>query len=318
MRQESWLGFQFRYLAALRAVKQEGSFRGAAERLGYVQSAISQHITRLEELVGRRLVERARGTTPVALTEAGELLAEHAEGILGRLRAARADLRALTHDGSVRVGVCHGFGTTILPVALERLNGSTAEMSVMVSEGATDAAHFEPIEAGELDLAFAELPLRPGPFDHVALMSDPRCLVVPADHPLALRPRPPSLAEIATLELIVHPAWRGLPHLDWLLRAGQAEPVLRECVLTPAAIQGLVGAAQGATVLPYSAIDVADTHVAAIDLGHLLEPATIALYWHADRQLPTAVADLRDAIQAACARRPPATGGQPEPALSVA
>ena len=56
MRQEQWLGFQFRYLAALQAVKQEGSFRGAADRLGYVQSAISQQVNRLEELVGQRLM----------------------------------------------------------------------------------------------------------------------------------------------------------------------------------------------------------------------------------------------------------------------
>ena len=191
-------------------------------------------------------------------------------------------------------------------------------MGIVVCDGATDAAHFEGVKHGALDLAFAELPLARGPFEHAVLMSDPRFLVVAADHPLATRPTPPSLSEIASLELIVHPAWRALPHLEWLLRGAGATPVLRERALTPAAMQGLVRAAQGATILPHSAVDFGDTEVAALDVGHVLKPATVVLYWHAERQLSPAVAKLRRSIEAACSKVPPAPQGQLEPTLSVA
>ena len=85
-----WLGVEIRHLAALEAVSNEGSFGRAATKLGYTQSAISQQIATLERIVDVRLVERPGGPRPVSLTEAGQLLLRHTEGILARLQAAQA------------------------------------------------------------------------------------------------------------------------------------------------------------------------------------------------------------------------------------
>lgn len=98
---EWWSGIELRHLAALDAVAREGSFRRAAVRLGYVQSAISHQIAALESLTGKRLIERSRGTRPLALTEAGEILLAHADAVIARVRAAQADLAALDVDTPV-------------------------------------------------------------------------------------------------------------------------------------------------------------------------------------------------------------------------
>jgi DNA-binding transcriptional LysR family regulator len=95
-----WLGVELRYLVTLRAVADEHSFRGAAERLGYTQSAISQQIIRLERSVGARLVRRSRGQPHVTLTEAGAVLVEHTDRILAELAAARASVLALAEPRS--------------------------------------------------------------------------------------------------------------------------------------------------------------------------------------------------------------------------
>jgi DNA-binding transcriptional LysR family regulator len=70
------------------AVAECLSFSGAARRLGYTQSAVSQHIALLENDLGVTLLHRR----PVGLTPAGERLLEHTGPILLRLDAARADV----------------------------------------------------------------------------------------------------------------------------------------------------------------------------------------------------------------------------------
>jgi DNA-binding transcriptional LysR family regulator len=86
-----WAGVELRHLSALRAIAAEGSFRAAADRLGFTQSAISQQIAILERRIGHRLIERSKGRRSVALTEAGEVLLAHARAILGLVELAHLD-----------------------------------------------------------------------------------------------------------------------------------------------------------------------------------------------------------------------------------
>ena len=77
-----------RHLRTLAVVVRRASFSAAARELGYTQSAVSQHVAALEADLGTTLVRRR----PVAPTEAGARLLEHAGAILLRLDAARADV----------------------------------------------------------------------------------------------------------------------------------------------------------------------------------------------------------------------------------
>ena len=79
-------------LRVLVAVARNGSVTAAARALNYAQPSVSHHIARLEAETGTQLLERVgRG---IRLTEAGRLLAERAEEIIGRLDAAEAELAA--------------------------------------------------------------------------------------------------------------------------------------------------------------------------------------------------------------------------------
>jgi DNA-binding transcriptional LysR family regulator len=70
------------------------SFSAAAAELGYTQAAVSQQIAALESDLKAVLLNRR----PVTPTEAGTRLLDHADQILFRLDAARADLTRMTQS----------------------------------------------------------------------------------------------------------------------------------------------------------------------------------------------------------------------------
>src|ERR1700683_2469093 len=85
-------------LRVLVAVARTGSVTAAAQALNYAQPSISHHIARLEAETGARLLQRAgRG---VRLTDAGRLLAERAEEIIGRLDDAENEPAAPLGGGA--------------------------------------------------------------------------------------------------------------------------------------------------------------------------------------------------------------------------
>ena len=117
MSTDQWLGIDLRHLAALEAVARTRSFGRAARELGYTQSAVSQQIAQLERIVGQRLFHRPGGPRRVEPTEAGLLLLGHADAIVARLDAARADMAALAEGaaGTLRVGIYQSVGARIVP-----------------------------------------------------------------------------------------------------------------------------------------------------------------------------------------------------------
>jgi DNA-binding transcriptional LysR family regulator len=301
---DDWLGVELRHLAAVAAVAETGSFRGAAERLGYVQSSISQQIAQLERLVGLRLIERSRGASRVSLTEAGIRLLEHSEVILTRFKAAQADLVSLSQGTSsvVRVGVDQSVATKLLPRILPMFSGAWPRASLATTEAATDACLFARIEDASLDLAFVDLPLEEGPFASRPLLRDPYVLVVPRASRVARLGRPPTWREIAKLPLIGHRTARFLPRLEAQMRAQGVEPrfVYRSDI--NATIQAMVASTGGAAVLTRLIAEGSDERTEIIDLSTLVPPRIIALTWHSNRHLTAAVAGFRDVVIEACSR----------------
>ncbi len=179
-----------RRLRVLYEVGRRGSFSAAADALGYTQPAISRQIALLERETGTMLLERHPGGA--RLTDAGELLVRHAEGILARLQGAEDELGELLglQSGRLRMVTITSAAATIMPLAIgdfrKRLPG--VELSVSMAEPAGTLAL---LRAGEIDLALTndeshfDLP----DVDAVHLFDEPMPIALPPDHPLAHRPR---------------------------------------------------------------------------------------------------------------------------------
>jgi DNA-binding transcriptional LysR family regulator len=302
--QERSSSFEPRHLAALVAVAQTGSFRLAGERLGYVQSAVSRQISTLEQVVGTRLVERAPGASEIAMTQAGELLVRHAEALLARQAAARADLDRLAagETGAVRVGVPQGVG----PRLLRRVLGVYAERRpgarVIASEFATDAPLFELVEQGALDLALAALPLPPGPFEHERLLRVRWVLATPSRWSLARRGEPVQLADLADRPLVGRHGARSGPPLETQLHAAGHVPNVVYRTDLDDTVRTLVAAGVGAGLLPSFGVAADDPAIASHTLDAVPLAQQIALFWHRERVLSPAAAELRAVVGELCSR----------------
>src|ERR1700744_2924951 len=84
------------------------SFSQAAERLGRSQSAISLQISRLEELIGHRVIERERGRV-VGATECGTALVAQAREMGDLNERAFAARRRRGADNEIRLGLPADF-----------------------------------------------------------------------------------------------------------------------------------------------------------------------------------------------------------------
>jgi DNA-binding transcriptional LysR family regulator len=281
MEPDRWLGIELRHFLALEAVARERSFVKAALALGYTQSAVSQQIAALERIVGQRLVERPGGPKAVSLTEAGRLLLKHADAIAARVAAAQADLTALEDGeaGTLNVGVFQSVGQRILPELMRRYLLAWPQVKVSLTESANDEELLTLVERGDLDLTFADLPMPEGPFDSVELLRDPYMLVVAAESELAERDAPPSVRELAELDLIGHKHCRTIRQLEANIRRPLNFVFRSDHNQT---VQALVASGVGAALVPRLTMDPEDTTTTLIELPKL-PPRVIALAWHRDR-----------------------------------
>jgi molybdate transport repressor ModE-like protein len=178
-------------LRVLVAVARHGSVTAAAKALNYAQPSVSHHIARLEAETGARLLQRAgRG---VRLTEAGRLLAERAEEIIGRLDAAEAELAAQVglRECRVRLAAFPSALGTIVPAAAARLEAELPGMDLMLTEAEPPEA-LRMLRAGYVDVALVFQhyqqdvdPAPPDPADEGTrgrlLLDEPVHLVTKAD-----------------------------------------------------------------------------------------------------------------------------------------
>jgi DNA-binding transcriptional LysR family regulator len=301
-RADQWLGVELRHLATLHAVAEEESFRRAAAKLGYTPSAVSQQIAALERIVGVRLIHRPGGSKRVSLTEQGSLLFRHAHRILTTLSAAEADMRKLLDgDTTLRVGALQSVAGKVLPAVVRHFDNSFPQTAVELTERPYSGDLLDAVEAGHLDLAFAELPPEDGPFDYVELLSDPLVLLVPTDSELASRTPPLTLQELASIPVMSFPSCRTVAQIGETMRSHGLTPQFVHRSDDSNTLQAMVSAGIGAALLPRLAIERAYVGKSVVELALPVPPRVIVIVWHRDRRLNKATHFFVETSRRVCA-----------------
>lgn len=145
-------GLNLEFLRTLCVIASHESFGAAAVQLGRTQSAITQQMQRLEELVGHPLFEKqGRGKR---FTEHGQRLLTYARQLMAIHDEALRVLRQGDLQGHLRIGAPHDVADTVLPPLLSEVvrNWPMLQVSIQVGRSPflTDA-----LRRGELDMAIS-------------------------------------------------------------------------------------------------------------------------------------------------------------------
>jgi DNA-binding transcriptional LysR family regulator len=231
-------------LRVLDALARHGSVTAAAKELHYTQPTVSHHLARLEAETGAQLLQRAgRG---VRLTRAGQLLADRAAEIIGRIDAADAELAAHVGLTAGRVRLA-GFSSAIgslVPQAVAALAGKHPGLQLSLIDTHPPEA-LELLRAGKIDVAvifrYDETEPEPAGVRLHHLLDDPvYLLTVRRGHKLAtLR----DATWIAGCE-------RCRSHLLSLCADEGFEPRIGYTSDDMVVMQSLVAAGLGATIMP--------------------------------------------------------------------
>ncbi len=195
-----------RHLHTLLGIADSGSFSGAAEVLGTVQSNVSAQIARLEKELQCSLVDRSSGR----LTEEGEVVAGRARRVMSELEAMVADVAALRDQvvGTVRVGMIGTTSRWLVPQLFATAKARHPRLQLSVMDG-TNSTLGPQLVSGRLDLAVVSLPVPEDELVVSPLFEEDLVLVVAADHPLAKGSdnggpeRPLPLSALEGLELLL-------------------------------------------------------------------------------------------------------------------
>ncbi|RZT42516.1 DNA-binding transcriptional LysR family regulator [Cupriavidus agavae] len=293
---------QMRYF---RAAAATGQFSMAATEEHVSQSAITNAVLALEQLLGVRLFDRF--PHGVALTAEGNHLYQHVTRILesveDALRQPRIRLDAL--EGSVSIAATYTVLGYFLPGLLARFRNNYPNVELDLHD--LDRLSVEEqvlrgdIELGIVLLSNVEEPTR---FGHRPLIRSRRQLWAAPGHPLLQGP-PPTLRQIAEYPYILLTVDEGEASTMRYWQSKRIAPNVGFRTTSMEALRGLVAHGFGVTVLSDMVFRPWSLEGKEIEARPLATPAPdmeVGVIWRKDTELSVPATALRDFLIYACSR----------------
>ena len=200
----------FKYLIAFDAAARLSSFSKASEELSLTQSAISQQLLKLEELLGQSLFFRnGKGVT---LTAAGELLYETVRETLSRLSTGIGRIEPYKSSDSVLIACPPDFAQGWLMSRLGKLKLIYPAIEVWIMT----EREVREIDRIDVDLVISRRPIHTADVECAALLEDHLIAICGMQTAQRIRHFPyPKLLEKAPLLLLESdPTWSGRLSVD--------------------------------------------------------------------------------------------------------
>lgn len=248
------------------AVVAEGSFSGAARRLGLTQPAVSLQIRGLEEHFGQPLLDRSgRG---VRLTEAGQQVYAYATRILALVQDLELAVRgtAATLAGLLRLGCSTAPGECLLPRVLSAFRARFPSVQLNV-EVADTAAVLDRLLRRQYDLGLVGGMAHTERLEFIPFAVDELVLIAPRDHPLTRRPTV-APSEVAREPFVLREEGSGTRAAaeQALQRLGLTQLTIASVLGSSEAVKQAVAAGVGLAFVSGSALAPHEERVAVVPL----------------------------------------------------
>lgn len=246
------------------------SFSSAARELGISYQSAANHVRRLEQRLGTRLVETEKGSRQLTLTPQGKALnaslGSELESILARLSILMRDMQSV-----MRVGVPQALFHHFFPRVIEGLRKRSPEMELAFFE--RDTALEPMMISGELDACISERYFGQPTISQVLLGEYSLSLVYPSDWdseaPDGQRLK---LRDFADRPFITYEPGQTIRAraVDYLAAAFERMPRITTTVSGSTSVRALVENGLGYAVLPAWMASSSDENVSRIDLGQTM------------------------------------------------
>ncbi|MBB4104230.1 LysR family hydrogen peroxide-inducible transcriptional activator [Rhizobium borbori] len=291
---------QMRYFDALATTRHFGR---AAELANVTQPALSTQIMEMENHLGVKLVERARGAT---------LLTARGEEVLAQVRAILAQIDTLEQsaqqsqgllDGKVRIGIIPTVAPYLVPHLVPYLRGTYPDVQIELREAVTDHLIAD-LGEGRLDAVVAALPIEAAFLRSRPLLTD-RFFMAMAENDRDVILSPLTEAEVDPERLLLLEEGHCLRD-QALGVCGVAEKrsLVNIGATSMTTLLQMVAYDMGMTLIPEMAIptEAARNRLTIVPFRDPAPSRQIALFWRASDARLSGMGALAEAIMA-CAPR---------------
>lgn len=171
----------FRYFIA---VAEELHFGRAAERLFMTQPPLSMQIKQLEETVGAALF--VRGSRPIELTAAGEMLLIHARSTIKQADIAiqKARLTSRGEAGNLTIAVTSASVLSLLPRLIASFRQRYPEVLIHIKE-MVSRNQLNALKQSDINFGLIRLPTEYPSIESILIQLEPIVVAIPRKHKYA-------------------------------------------------------------------------------------------------------------------------------------
>ncbi len=195
-------------MRAFFAIVEEGNISHAAQRLGIAQPALSRQMKHLEENLHVKLFER--GSRRIRLTEAGQVLYNRVEGILGMVDGTVREITEIGSGtkGTIRIGTITTSGAMILPDLIAEFRKTYPDVMFEIWE-AEGARILELLDSRLIEIAITRTQVDNLAYELLVLPNEPLVMVMNSQNVCGADDETIKLAELENQQLIIPLRWKS-------------------------------------------------------------------------------------------------------------